>query len=431
MGTAEPDRIVQAGAQSAEPSVFAPLAPLTALGLTFSVQTLAALALSLPAVLAPVAAPALGLPAERVGWLVSATYLVAMLAGLNGGYLASRRGAVLVSQWALISSAVGIALLSSGWVPLLLLAAIAIGVGYGFTNPAAADILTRHVPVARRGLFFSIKQTGVPAGVALCGLVLPALLLLLPWQGATLAIALPLACVGGALTLWRSRLEPQLASRPVIAQAPGLVALFQSRVWLPLASVLGYPPTRRLALTSLVYALTQVSFLTFLVSYLKFDHDYPLALAAGLLSASQVVSVIGRVFWGYVSDRWVDPTLLLGILGLLMGSGIMLLWLIPAEAGWPVMLAVTLFCAATVVAWNGVFFADLVRQVEPHEVAQATGATQFMTFTGGMLGSGVFALLVSAAGSYAPVFGLTALLPATTGLLMLIAARGGLRQQSG
>jgi hypothetical protein len=89
-----------------------------------------------------------------------------------------------------------------------------------------------------------------------------------------------------------------------------------------------------------------------------------------------------------------------------------------------VMLVVTLFCAATVVAWNGVFFADLARQVQPSEVAQATGATQFMTFTGGMLGSGVFALLVSATGSYAAVFGLTALLPAATGLLMLNAARG-------
>ena len=50
-----------------------------------------------------------------------------------------------------------------------------------------------------------------------------------------------------------------------------------------------------------------------------------------------------------------------------------------------------------------------------------------MTFTGGMIGSGVFALLVSATGSYAVVFGLTALLPSATGLLMLSAARGAHR----
>lgn len=405
-------------------------APLPALMLTFSVQALASLTLAVPSVLAPVAAPALGLPAERVGWLVSAIYFVAMLAGLNGGYFASRRGAVLVSQWALFGCAAGIALLATGWVPLLLLAAIAIGIGYGFTNPAAADILSRHAPVSRRGLFFSIKQTGVPAGVALGGLLLPALLLLLPWRGTALVTAVPLAGIGFALGFWRKRLEPPAASGPALAEPPGLFALFESRVRQPVARVLGYGPTRRLALTSLVYALTQVSFLTFLVSYLKFDHDYPLVLAAGLLSASQVVSVVGRIAWGYVSDRWVDPTLLLGVLGLLMGGGTLLLWLVPAGTGWPVMLVVTLFCAATVVAWNGVFFADLARQVQPSEVAQATGATQFMTFTGGMLGSGVFALLVSATGSYAAVFGLTALLPTATGLLMLNAARGA-RKVSG
>jgi len=402
-------------------------APLPALTLTFVVQTLASLALAVPSVLAPVAAPALGLPAERVGWLVSAVYFVAMLAGLNGGYFASRRGAVLVSQWALFGCAAGIALLATGWTPLLLLAAIAIGTGYGFTNPAAADILSRHAPVSRRGLFFSIKQTGVPAGVALGGLVVPALLLLLPWRGTALVTALPLAGIGFALGFWRQRLEPPAASRPALAEPPGLLALFESRVRQPVARVLSYGPTRRLALASLVYALTQVSFLTFLVSYLTFDHHYPLALAAGLLSASQVVSVVGRIAWGYVSDRWVDPTLLLGVLGMLMGGGTLLLWLVPAGTGWPVMLGVTLFCAATVVAWNGVFFADLARQVPPSEVAQATGATQFMTFTGGMIGSGVFALLVSATGSYAVVFGLTALLPSATGLLMLSAARGAHR----
>ena len=59
----------------------------------------------------------------------------------------------------------------------LLIAASLIGVGYGLVNPAAAAILAYHSPLNARGLFFSIKQTAVPVGFGLSGLLFPFLLL--------------------------------------------------------------------------------------------------------------------------------------------------------------------------------------------------------------------------------------------------------------
>lgn len=403
-------------------------APLTALSVTLAVQMLAAFTLTLPSVLAPAAAADLGVQAQHVGWLISAAYLVAMLSGLNGGWLAQRHGSVRVSQWALLACAAGLALLAAG-LPVLLLAAVAIGIGYGLTNPAAAEILSRHAPLHRRGLFFSIKQTGVPLGVALAGVSLPWLLDAFGWRGATLAMALPIA----AIALWVERARRPLeggspgrersGQRAPAQQAPGFPAQMRTRLLIPLREVLAFAPTRRLALVSLVYAFTQVSFLTFFVSLLKIEHDFSLALSAGLLAASQAVSVVGRIGWGHVSDRWVDPTRLLGVLGLLMAVGMALLGLAPASTPWQGMLAITLLCAATAVAWNGVFFADLARQVPPDQVAHATGATQFVTFMGGMTGSGLFAALVSATGSYSTVYAVLSLLPAGAGALMLMAAR--------
>ena len=78
---------------------------------------------------------------------------------------------------------------------------------------------------------------------------------------------------------------------------------------------------------------------------------------------------------------------------------------------------------ATAVSWNGVYFADLVRHVAPHKVAQTTGATQFLTFLGGMSGTAIFAGLVSLSGSYSAVFAGLALLPAITGVVLLAASR--------
>ncbi len=398
---------------------FARTAPLSALAVTFSVQTLAALTMAVPSVLAPAMAADLGIPAQSVGWFVSLAYLAAMLSGLSGGALASRHGSVRLSQWALVASAAGLALLALGQPLLLLAAAVVVGVGYGLPNPTAAEILSRHAPLGRRGLFFSIKQTGVPVGVALAGVLLPWLLVLSGWRWAAVALAVPMLVVGIGIGSTRGTLDAPVSRAAPSRTASGVLATIRAGLIAPLGEVLAFAPTRRLAIVSLVFALTQVSFLTFFVSLLKIEHGFTLALAAGLLATSQAVSVGARIGWGHVSDRWVDPTRLLGLLGLAMGGGIALLGLAPAGTPWPLMLFVTLLCAATAVAWNGVYFADLVRHVPPDRVAQATGATQFMTFFGGMCGSALFAGLVGVAGSYSAVYAGLALLPAGTGVVLL------------
>jgi len=146
-------------------------------------------------------------------------------------------------------------------------------------------------------------------------------------------------------------------------------------------------------------------------------------VAASLLAASQALSVAGRIGWGHAADRWLDPTRLLGGLGVAMGAAIIVLGLAPADAPAGLMLAITLACAMTAVAWNGVFFADLVRLVPAEQVARATGATQFLTFTGGMSGSALVAAGVSLGGSYSAVFAALGVVPALTGLMLLAAAR--------
>ena len=59
---------------------------------------------------------------------------------------------------------------------------VVIGLGYGPITPASSQVLARTTPPARMALTFSIKQTGVPAGAALAGAVLPALALAVGWR---------------------------------------------------------------------------------------------------------------------------------------------------------------------------------------------------------------------------------------------------------
>ncbi len=405
-------------------------APLAALWVTLVVQALTSLAMVVPAVLAPALAEPLGFEAPQVGLLLSIAYFFAIPSGLLCASLSPRHGPVRLSQAALLATALGVACYMSGHGLLLLAGAVLIGVAYGIPNPTAAEILARHAPINRRGVFFSVKQTGVPLGIAMAGALLPWLLGLSGWRPALLIIVVVLTLVGILIGRHRRVLESddgdatapssdRPAMGPAATQALGWRALLADRFVMPVVWVLRVPPLRRLCLSAITFSFTQIAFLNFSVSLLKLEHHMTLAVAAGVLSASQVLSVFARVFWGHVADRWMDPGRLLGLLGVLMGGSALSLGLAPNDAGLFPMMLLALCCAATAVAWNGVYYADLVRHVHTADVSRATAATQTLTFLGGVIGASVFAAVVGLAGSYSTAYALCAVLPFTAGLALL------------
>src|SRR5690606_41594003 len=118
-------------------------------------------------------APTLGFAADRVGLFIGIAYFAAMTSGLMSGRWVARIGAVGVTQLALVSFGVGMLAITVGHPLALVGAALVVGSGYGVLNPSAASLLNHHSPKSRRGLFFSMKQAGVPVGVATAGLLMP------------------------------------------------------------------------------------------------------------------------------------------------------------------------------------------------------------------------------------------------------------------
>ena len=176
---------------------------------------------------------------------------------------------------------------------------------------------------------------------------------------------------------------------------------------------------RRLGLVSLVYAMAQQGFLTFLVSLLHLQGGLSLAVAAAILAASQVASTAARVGFGHVADRWIPPSRLLGWLGVAMSLGLVLLaWL--GSSGHLIGSAfMALVCGTFAMGWNGVFFAELVRTAPRERLASAAGTTQFLTFSGAMSGPFLVAQWVGLGGSYAQGMLWMALLPMIIGVMLL------------
>ncbi|HZF20511.1 MAG TPA: MFS transporter [Burkholderiales bacterium] len=384
-----------------------------ALAVSLAVQTLTAMGLAVPSVLAPVAASDFDVAPTALGRWVGFAYMIAMFAGLAGGTLVGRYGPSRVHQAAVLGVALGLATGAGAQLALLLLCGLFLGAAHGLVNPASSAILAAASPPRIRSMVFSIKQTGVPLGGAIAGLLVPALLLWMSWQAAVLALA-----IGAAVLL-----VLVVRHDPADDAARRLERLRLRSFAAPVAEVWANRPILELAAVSGVYSAIQISFLTYLVSYLKLELGYSLVAAGVVFAVAQISGAAGRVLWGVVADHFLEPRSVLASLGLVMVvCGGALASLNPA---WPqaAVVGVCVLYGATAVGWNGVFLAEVARLAPEGRVAYLTGGTQFFTFAGVLIGPPLFGAIASVTGSYGAGFVVTAALPLLV-VVPMLARRG-------
>lgn len=386
---------------------------LVALSATLAIQIYTSVAASAPAVLAPVLAADLGIAPRWIGVFVGLLYIGAMLGSLACGEFIARFGAIRVSQASVLTCAFGIAfmaLLPGSAALLLILSAIVMGLGYGPITAASSEVLARTTPPERMAVTFSIKQTGVPAGAALAGAVLPGLALLVGWRGAFVAVAVVGLAVIVAAQPTRNALDIRHLGRAPFSLATILA---------PLRTVLHAPELLELSLAGFAYASVQVSLSSFLVVYLTDALGWSLVASGLALTCATAAAVPGRIFWGAVADRFGSPTRVLALIGVLAcACGVMLAFATP---GWPAFVILPLAAAygATAIGWNGVQLSELARRAPPGMAAAVTGASGFVTFGGVVLGPMVFAALAAATGGYRSGFLVCAAVSGAAALVLL------------
>ncbi len=366
-------------------------------------QTLTALSFMAPPVFAVVALPELGLESSWIGIYPSFVFTAAMVSAALGGGLVARYGAVRVSQCGLLLCALGLAMIATAILPLGVLGAIVIGLGYGPGTPASSHVLSRITPPRNQPLVFSIKQTGVPAGGALAGLVVPPLVLGLGWRSAALAVACIALCLALLLQLIRRELD---ADRDRSAGA-GLEILPALRL------IARERALRMLALACLPLMAAQFCLGTYFVPFFVEEIGFGLIAAGQVLFFAQTAGIAGRVFWGAVAGRLLPSRHTLALLGLLVAAAAFAMAL--SDADWPfaALVLVGVLFGATAVGWNGVFIAEVARVAPRGEVSRATGATAVVAFAGAVGGPPLFGAVIAVLGGYAAGF---AVLGAVAGL---------------
>ena len=368
-------------------------APLT---ITLAIQALVTMALLTLPSMAPRVAQALAISPAYLGLYIALAYAGAMTASLAAGTAVARYGAIRVSQAGLVLCAGGLALCATGSLPLIASGALLVGMGYGPITPASSHLLARTTPAHRISLVFSVKQTGVPVGGALAGAIVPSLQQFAGWQQALLAVAAAnVACAFVSQTLRQDFDADRDASRPLAA----------GNLLHPVRLVLADPSLRMLAGCSFIFSIVQLSLTTYLVTYLTDSLAYGLIAAGALLSVSQMGAVLGRVGFGYLSDRWFGARRMLAMLSAVMGVSALCTALLPAHPPALLVMPVLFVFGATALGWNGVYLAEVARQAPPGMAGVATGGTLAITFFGVMLGPPLFGGLAGVFGSFRVGFG--------------------------
>lgn len=384
--------------------------PYLALFITLIIQVLASLSLMTAPVLAPEVAKSFSFQVTKVGIFISVAYAAATATSLFSGYLIDRYGAIRTSQISLLLCGGGLMLTTFGSVMWMLLGALMIGSGYGPVTPASSQVLAKTTPKHLLSMFFSLKQTGVPLGGAIAGLMLPSLAIQWEWDGAVFIVIF--LCVLGVIgcQFIRSSFDDELDdSRRFNLQS----------VISPFIAVLKNKEIRDLAICTLFFSIVQMCLGTYIVSYLTVDLGVSLTLAGIIMFVVQGSGVLGRVVWGVVADRWFSSMAVLTILAFAMGICSFLI--ASLDSSWPLWFVLVLCGAfgATAIGWNGVYLAEVARLAPEGQAGLMTGGTLFFTYLGVVLGPPIFAAAVEKSHSFSIGFSLLGVMITFTAVVLL------------
>jgi predicted MFS family arabinose efflux permease len=375
------------------------------------VQALTSAAMLLVPVLALQIAADFGVPTGLVGMQVSLLYGVAMLVSLQAGSLAKRLGACRASQVAMVLVMTGCAVAVAGTLATLLVSTLLLGVAYGLTNPAAAQLLARYTPLKHRNLLYSIKQSGVPLGGVLSGALAPSMAQAWSWHVAFGVLCLAALVTALVLQLRRREWDSDRVPEARLRGAGSLGVLYRR------------PPILWLGMTGFCLAAAQLSLLSFTVAFMVEELLITLVTAGVIMSVIHASGVFGRVGWGMLADRLgKSMPVLFGLAIAMLAVFVAVSLLGPGTPSWLVIVLLSA-AGATAIGWNGVYLSEVARRSPQGEVSEATAAVLVLTYMGVLTGPALFSVFVSLGGSYALGF----LLPGLASLLALFCLRCAVR----
>lgn len=384
-----------------------------ALGVMTVQQTFATMGRSTVPLIAAAIVTDLAVDPALVGIYLAIGSVAAFLTTMGCGGFILRYGALRMTQVGMLALGIGLAVVVSGWLSLFAVGAFIGGLGQALSTPSSSHLLGRLSPKHLAPLVFSIKQTGVPAGLMLAGVVAPVLATEAGWRVALLVVAGICALTVIALQPLRARFDTDRNPNQPLSPAD---------IRANVASVVRNPALRALCLAMFSFVGLQTLFTGFFVLYLVRGLGYDLERAGFVFAIAVAVAVPARIGWGWLASRFVKPATLLAFLGVGMAAASALTASIdPTWPTWAAAVIATLL-SVTAVSWHGVLLAEVARLSPPGRIGATTGAVLAFGDAGALILPLLFSAALALTGGYSTGF-------LIGGGLALIVGGLGLRQR--
>jgi MFS family permease len=361
---------------------------LFAAALSFAViaQTTVSLLLLVVPVLAPEIAKGRGLDVHLITFYFPIIYITAIFSNLLAPMLLPRLGGAGYSLLCIAVGSAGLLLFLPTSLPLTLAATVVLGLANGGATPATSQVVGPHITARTAGLIMSVRQSGLPAGGMLAGLVVPIAAAFWGWRA---LVEIALACVALAILLlpglrWLNHTQP---SRPP-AQRP----------WQPLKRLLAMPDMPQMLFAVFACLMLLMCVRAFFTIYMVRDLGFSLATGGLALAAAQFAGIPGAFVCAVVSDRWLAPRVVLAANSAAMTAATLLAATFSHR--WPVaaILAVAAVLGFSASGTPPVMLGEIARRAPRSEVGMLVSGGNLAIMAGSAVGPLVF-------GAAAPVFG--------------------------
>lgn len=356
-----------------------------------------------------------------LGFYLFIQNLVAVLAALGCGSFILRLGALRVSQLSLVLMALSLFFIASGQLWLFPIAAILLGAS-SVSTPASSHILHKVCPERLAPLIFSIKQTGVPVGSLIGGLLIPFFLGLSFYVAATdktyelgpFGTAFALAII---VLLVAALLQPIRSYFDADRQRNARISFGDIRTTLNM--VLSNYALRDIAFAAFAFGGLQSLFAGFFVLYLIDGLGYSEVGAGSIYAIASFSAVVARIIWGGIGSKWLSSRMILGGIGLIGGIAAILVTGFDENTSSLEITLIAILYNITGLSWHGVLLAETAKLAPEGMVGPVTGGVLSGTSASMLVYPAIYGVILALTGSYEIGF-IVAALPAFAAFLIFI-----------
>lgn len=339
--------------------------------------------------MSPILIDEFGISDGQFGLIMTLVYLTAGVTAGGFGGIADRIGARTQIGIIAVGGAAALAL-TIVWhtYPAFLIAAAIAGVSQAFSHPVTNRIIARRVAPVQRSEWIGWKQSGVPIGMLVAGLMFPLIATVGGWSAAAWTGTLVCAIIVVVSWVVIGRIR---GARPALHTPPAAAAVSAKR---PL------PRT--------IWALTGISFLNalgvqgvntyvslFSVRYLA----VPLSIAGLAVSAIGVFGILSRVGWGKIGRSW-RPAPLIAVMSVGGMLGIAALAISGATGqSWLLWIGVAMHASFPLAA-NVVVGAAIISATPHDRIGIATGLTAGAMYFGYATGPALIGVILDASNDF-------------------------------